>query len=318
MRALLFDGTDALIRDDYPRPSSVDGEAIIRVLQAGVCGTDLEITRGFMAFRGVLGHEFVGIVEDAPDPAWVGQRVVGEINAACGQCATCRAGRPTHCPHRTTLGIDRRDGVFAEFTRLPLQNLHRVPDEVSDDAAVFVEPLAAAWEILEQIHVRPTDRVALIGAGRLGQLVARVLRLVGCELVVWARYPSQVARLEPLGVEVRMQPDYPPAWADVVIEATGDPSGYAAARTLVRPRGVIVLKSTYHGAVEADLTGAVIHELTLVGSRCGPFPPALRALASGLVDVESLIDARYPLAEGLAALERAGQPGTMKVLLEIG
>ncbi len=236
MQALVFDGARVRYDPAYPDPCPPPGEALVRVTAAGICSTDLEILRGYMSFRGVLGHEFVGVVEAAPDPAWVGRRVVGEINAACGTCPTCRAGRPTHCPQRTTLGISGRDGAFARYLTLPLTNLHVAPEEVTDAAAIFTEPLAAALEVLQQVHLPPTARVAVLGAGRLGQLLARVLRLTGCELVVWARYPAQAARLRRLGVDVRESPDYPAAWADVVIEATGRPEGFMAARRLVCPR----------------------------------------------------------------------------------
>lgn len=317
MQALVFDGARIGYDPAYPDPCPPPGEALVRVTAAGVCSTDLEILRGYMSFRGVPGHEFVGVVEAASDPAWVGRRVVGEINAACGVCPTCRAGRPTHCPQRTTLGISGRDGAFARYLTLPLTNLHVVPEAVTDATAVFTEPLAAALEVLQQVHIQPTARVAILGAGRLGQLLARVLRLTSCELVVWARYPSQAARLRRLGIDVRESPDYPAVWADVVVEATGRPEGLAAARRLVRPRGVLVLKSTYHGLTQADFTGLVVDEVTLVGSRCGPFAPALRLLASGLAPVEDLIDAEYPLNAGEAALTHAAQPGTLKVVMRI-
>lgn len=317
MQALVFDGARVGYDPAYPDPCPPPGEALVRVTAAGVCSTDLEILRGYMSFRGVPGHEFVGVVEAAPDPAWIGQRVVGEINAACGVCPTCRAGRPTHCPQRTTLGISGRDGAFARYLTLPLTNLHIVPEEVTDTAAVFTEPLAAVLEVLQQVHIQPTARVAVLGAGRLGQLLARVLCLTGCELAVWARYPGQAARLRRLGIDVRESSDYPAAWADVVVEATGRPEGMAAARRLVRPQGVLVLKSTYHGLTQADFTSLVVDEVTLVGSRCGPFAPALRLLASGLVSVEDLIDAEYPLSAGEAALAHAAQPGTLKVVMRI-
>lgn len=317
MQALVFDGARMRYDPAYPDPCPPPGEALVRVTTAGVCSTDLEILHGYMSFRGVPGHEFVGVVEAAPDPAWVGRRVVGEINAACGVCPTCRAGRPTHCPQRTTLGISDRDGAFARYLTLPLTNLYAVPEEVADAAAVFTEPLAAALEVLQQVHLQPTARVAVLGAGRLGQLLARVLRLTGCELAVWARYPNQAARLRRLGIDVRDASDYPTAWADLVVEATGRPEGLAAARRLVRPQGILVLKSTYHGLVQADFSSLVVDEVTLVGSRCGPFAPALRLLASGLAPVADLIDAEYPLAAGEAALAHAAQPGTLKVLIRM-
>jgi threonine dehydrogenase-like Zn-dependent dehydrogenase len=318
MQALVYTGYSIEYRADYPLPQAIGQEALVRVVTAGICQTDLEIALGYMGFRGVPGHEFVGIVEEAPDPGWIGQRVVGEINAACGNCPTCRAGRPTHCPQRTTLGIAGRDGAFADYLALPLANLHPVPSTVTTVDATFVEPLAAAVEITEQIHLRPTDRVAILGAGRLGQLIARVLRLTGCDLVVWGRHEHQVTLLRNLGIDVRGDQDYPAAWADVVVEATGSPDGFASARRMVRPRGTLVLKSTYHGQLQADFSGLVVDEVALIGSRCGPFAPALRLLASGLVTVSDLVDARYSIEEGEAALAHAARPGVMKILLQVG
>ncbi len=321
MRALYLDKTLTL-REDYPVPAPPPGEALVRIRLAGVCNTDLELVRGYLAFRGVPGHEFVGIVERADSaPEWAGQRVVGEINAACGQCETCRANRPTHCPNRTTLGIAGRDGALAEFLCLPVVNLHRVPDSVPDEAAVFTEPLAAACEITEAVHIRPTDRVAVLGDGKLGLLCAQVLQLTGCDLLVIGHHEESLGILARRGVRVaidlaKVLGSLQGSVFDVVVEATGTPEGFATARQLVRPRGAIVLKSTYHGAVEANLTMVVVDEVTLAGSRCGPFEPALRLLERELVQVTPLVQARYPLAEGLAAFERAGRRGTLKVLIE--
>ncbi len=315
MRALFFEQRLQLVAD-YPAPEPAPGEALVRVRLAGVCNTDIELTRGYRQFRGVPGHEFVGVVERAPyGPAWEGRRVVGEINAACGDCPTCRAGRPTHCPHRTTLGIGGRDGAFAEYLTLPLVNLHPVPDSIPDEAAVFVEPLAAACEILEQVHVRPTDRVTVLGDGKLGLLCAQVLALTGCDLMLVGRHREKLAIAARRGIATTLEGETEPG-ADIVVEATGSPAGYAAARRLVRPRGTLVLKSTYHGTLEADLTGIVVDEITLVGSRCGPFPPAIRLLEKGLVDVLSLIQARYPLSEAGAAFEHAARRGSLKVLVD--
>jgi len=312
MKALVFDGT-LHFASDYPRPSPPPGEALVRVLLAGICNTDLEIIKGYMGFRGVLGHEFVGMVVEAPDAALVGKRVVGEINAWCGDCPTCRAGRPTHCPHRTTLGIYGRDGAFAEFLTLPQRNLHLVPDGVSNEAAVFVEPLAASLEILEQVHVRPTHRVAVLGDGKLGLLVAQVLALTGCDLTVAGHHAAKLAFLARKGIATTTRS--PEGQFDVVVECTGQAAGFELARRLVRPRGILVLKSTFAGTQEVALAPLVVDEVTLVGSRCGPFAPALRLLAGGLVDTSSLISAVYPLEEGLEAMERARQRGTLKVLL---
>jgi len=318
MRALYLDKTLTL-RGDYPEPEPPPGEALVRVRLAGVCNTDLELVRGYMSFRGVVGHEFVGVVERADAaPEWVGRRVVGEINAACGQCETCRANRPTHCPHRTTLGIAGRDGAFAELLCLPVANLHAVPDSVPDEAAVFAEPLAAACEIAQAVHVHPTDRVAVLGDGKLGLLCAQVLQLTGCDLLVLGHHAGALEILGRRGIRTSLDPGELAAQGlfDVVVEATGTPQGFATARKLVRPRGTVVLKSTYHGAVEANLTMVVVDEVTLAGSRCGPFEPALRLLEQGLVQVTPLIQARYRLEQGLAAFERAAQRGALKVLIE--
>jgi threonine dehydrogenase-like Zn-dependent dehydrogenase len=279
-----------------------------------------------MSFRGVPGHEFVGeVVQCDSAPEWIGQRVVGEINAACGQCETCHAGRPTHCPNRTTLGIAGRDGAFAEQLCLPIVNLHRVPENVPDEVAVFVEPLAAACEITQAVHIRPTDHVAVLGDGKLGLLCAQVLQLTGCDLLVIGHHGESLAFLAKRGIQTTqdltgLRPTE--GWHnlsglfDIVVEATGTPEGFATARQLVRSRGTIVLKSTYHGAVDANLTLVVVDEVTLVGSRCGPFEPALRLLAQNLVEVMPLILGRFRLSEGLAAFERAGQRGTLKILIE--
>jgi alcohol dehydrogenase len=317
MRALVYDGELRLVAD-YPRPESPPGEALVRVTLAGICNTDLEIVRGYMGFHGVLGHEFVGVVEACADaPELIGRRVVGEINAACGDCPTCRAGRPTHCPNRTTLGIWGRDGAFAEFLNLPVSNLYPVPDQVSDRAAVFTEPLAAACEITEQVHLHPTDRVIVLGDGKLGLLVGQVLGLIGCDLLAVGRHTEKLSILRRQGIPTVLADEAHDVQANVVVDCTGHPDGFLAARAMVRPRGTLVLKSTFHGTNQVDLTSLVVDEVQLIGSRCGPFAPALRLLARDLIDVESLIDAVYPLDEGLAAFEQASTKGTLKVLLEV-
>jgi len=319
MRALVLDG-QLRLEAERPVPEPPPGEALVRVRQAGICNTDLELVKGYMRFKGVLGHEFVGVVDSVAGAAahrFIGRRVAGEINAACGVCATCLANRPTHCPNRTTLGIDRRDGAFADYVTLPIANLHRLPDGVTDDQAVFVEPLAAACEIVQQIHVRPTDTVVVVGDGKLGLLCAQVLQLTGCHLVALGRHADKLDILARRGIRVSTSPDDVDRGADVVVEATGTPAGFAVARQLVRPRGTIVLKSTYHGELSVDLTRVVVDEAQLIGSRCGPFQPAIRLLEQGLVDVEPLIHARYSLDEGLTAFERAATKGTLKVLLKV-
>ncbi|TNF35176.1 MAG: alcohol dehydrogenase [Deltaproteobacteria bacterium] len=296
-----------------PLPT-VLAEATLRLSVGGVCATDLEIAKGYMGFRGVMGHEWVGVVEAAPDPSWIGRRVVGDINCPCGACATCRAGRPTHCPHRTVLGIAGRDGAFSERFTLPVANLHAVPDGVSDEAAVFVEPLAAALEILEQIHVRPSDRVVVLGTGRLGQLCARVLALTGAEVTGVGRDATRLGML-PRGVKRARPEELATSAADIVVDSTGAPEGLELATRLVRPRGTVVLKTTVHDPAPQLPTPWVIDEIHLVGSRCGPFDPALRLLASGAVDPTPLITGRYPLERADEALAAAARREHVKVLI---
>jgi 2-desacetyl-2-hydroxyethyl bacteriochlorophyllide A dehydrogenase len=316
MKALWLEDRELSLRD-VPMPDTSDeSEALVRVRLSGICGTDLELVRGYYPYTGVIGHEFVGDVVTAPDPAWVGARVVGEINAVCGACETCRCGRPTHCESRTVLGIAGRNGVHAEYTALPLANLHRVPDSVTDEAAVFVEPLAAAVEILQQVPIARTDRVLLVGAGRLGQLVAQVLALTGAHVRVVARHANQKALLAARGIATIEAAEVEPRRWDVVVEATGSPSGFELARAAVRPRGTLVLKSTYHGELTLDMAPFVVDEITIVGSRCGPFAPALELLERGEVDPLPLIAARYPLEGAVEAMAAAAESGMMKVLLE--
>jgi alcohol dehydrogenase len=314
VRALVYDG-QLRLDTAYPVPEPGPEESLLKVKLAGICNTDLEITRGYMGFRGVLGHEFVGVVERCADLALVGQRVVGEINCYCGTCSTCLAGNPTHCPQRTTLGIAGRDGTLAEYCLLPVRNLHLVPDAVSDEQAVFVEPLAAALEVLEQVHVKPTQRVVVLGDGKLGLLVAQVLHLSGCDLTVLGRHAGKLANLQRLGIATRTIEGASGIQADIVVDCTGQADGFEAARKMVRPRGTLVLKSTFQGENTVSLTSIVVDEVTLVGSRCGPFAPALRLLAMHLVDVEPLVTATYALEQGLEAIERARTKGALKVLV---
>lgn len=314
MQGLWLEDRKLAIRD-VPIPSD-PAEALVKVRMSGICGTDIELTRGYYPFTGVIGHEFIGEVVEAPSPQWIGARVVGDINVACGVCDECSAGRPTHCEDRTVLGIVGRQGAHAEYLTLPLANLHRVPDSVPDEAAVFTEPLAAAVEILQQVHIRPSDRVLLIGAGRLGQLVAQVLALTGAHLRVVARHDHQRGLLAARGIATLAQDDVAARRWDVVVEATGSPSGLDLARSALRPRGTLVLKSTYAGETTLDLSRFVVDEITIVGSRCGPFEPALQLLERGDVDPLPLITARYPLSEGVQAVAVAQQPDVMKVLLE--
>ena len=319
MNGLWLENNELSLRD-VPVPDS-PGEALIKVRLAGICSTDLELIKGYYRYRGILGHEFVGeVVElseraNSADREWIGRRVVGEINAVCGGCEQCRSGRPTHCENRTVLGIVNRDGAFAEYLTLPLENLHPVPEGIPDEIAVFTEPLAAALEIREQVHIQPTDRVLLVGAGHLGQLVAQVLALCGCDLRVLARHDRQRELLGQRGIRVIEEPGIQPRRWDVVVEATGSPAGFDLARRAVRPRGTLVMKSTYKGDLSVNFSSLVVDEITLLGSRCGPFEPALRLLESREVDPRSLIDAESPLRDGLAAMDRAGEPGALKQLL---
>ena len=318
MRALYFD-KKLHYRPDMPDPIPPPGEALIRTRLAGVCNTDLEIVRGYLGFTGVLGHEFVGEVVRADDaPHLVGQRVVGEINAYCGECPTCRRGDPTHCPHRTSLGISGRDGAMADYLTLPTHLLYPLPESLPDEWAVFTEPLAAAVEITDKIHCHPTDRVVVLGDGKMGLLIAQVLQLTGCDLLAIGRHQSKLAILERRGIRTQIGDDKTEAGADMVVEATGSAGGFATARALVRPRGTVVMKSTFHGDVSLDLSRVVVDEVVVVGSRCGPFLPALRLLEQRLVDVEPLIHSTFPLSDGLAAFEQAAAPGVLKVLLSTG
>lgn len=314
MQALWLENQQIEMRD-VRKPERPD-EALIRIRKAGICSTDLELVKGYYPYTGVLGHEFVGEVVDAPEKEWIGQRVVGEINAACGTCEQCRAGRPTHCDKRTVLGINNRNGVFTEYTILPVENLHRVPDSVADDQAVFTEPLAAALEIQYQTHIRPTDRVLLIGAGRLGQLIAQTLALTGCGLSVLARHANQRNLLTERRIRTIAEDEIQIRHWDVVVEATGSPDGFNLARKAIRPRGTLVMKSTYKGEISVTFSSLVVDEITVLGSRCGPFEPALRLLENGEVDPTVLISERFKLGHAVQAFEQAAQPGVLKVLLE--
>ncbi len=311
------------------------GEALVRMTMAGICNTDVEIARGYAGFHGTLGHEFVGVVEESPDRSQIGRRVVGEINVGCGQCGLCLRNDPRHCPDRTALGIRGRDGAFAEYLSLPPQNLLTVPDGVTDRQAVFTEPLAAALEILDQVEIRASHRVAVIGDGKLGQLISRVIARAGCDLTLIGKHDAKLELAARAGVKtaklgaaeiVHRSDDFDcgvttevvttkaPGF-DFVVEASGATSGMELALDLIRPRGAIILKSTFRGAVRLDTSRIVVNEVSVIGSRCGRFENALRLLESGGVDVESLVAREYPLAEGVEAMAEAQRPGTLKVLL---
>lgn len=317
MLALVFDGKPTL-RDDYPEPKPKAGEVLVAVRMAGICGTDLEILKGYMNFRGVMGHEFVGTVIGGPR-AWMDKRVVAEINCVCGQCDMCSSGLANHCRHRTVLGISGRDGVFAQQVCVPVRNLHEVPPGVDDVSAVFAEPLAAAFQVVRQVRFDRNDKVVVIGDGRLAQLVARVLKLAVHRPMMVGRHEAKLEAAEKQGIETVLVDRFAPAaQADVVVEASGSASGFDLAMRTVRPRGTIVLKSTLTAATgELNLSSLVVNEVNVVGSRCGPFPDALKALASGEVDISALVSRRFSLRDALAALAAARDPGTIKVLLDI-
>ncbi len=316
MQALIWDGERLRVVADAPEPKLQPGSALVRVRLAGICSTDLQILRGYMGFRGILGHEMVGEVAEGPAEL-VGRRVVGEINFACGRCEACRAGRGRHCPTRTVMGILGADGVFAELVRIPVENLHSVPDEIPDRAAVFTEPLAAAFRAAEQTEHLRGGRSLVIGAGKLGLLVAQVLAARGDTVFVACRNERTRRLVEELGLEPVASPPAAGVY-DLVVEASGSAEGLALAVQRVRPLGAIVLKTTIAGRYDIDLAPLVINEVTVVGSRCGLFPPALDALGKSAVRLEPLIDAELPLARGVEAIERAGLPGALKVLLRPG
>lgn len=313
MRAVVL-GEEGLIVTDRPVPEPAEGEVLVRVLKAGLCETDLQLVRGYMNFRGILGHEFVGLAESG---VFRGQRVVGEINCSCGQCETCRAGLATHCPHRSVLGILNHDGVFAEYVAVPERNLHKVPDSVTTDRAVFTEPLAAAFQILEQAPIHKNQSVMILGDGRLGNLCAQVLFGTGCRLTVVGKHPRKLSLLSNQGITTALTTEIEfTRQADVVVDCTGSATGFESALKLVRPRGTVVLKTTVAGVHPFSLAPVVIDEITVVGSRCGPFVPTLNALREQRVAVDPLIDATYALDEAVAAFERAVSTPTLKLLLE--
>ncbi len=300
-----------------PEPSPAEGEALIAVRLAGICSTDLEIVKGYGQYSGIVGHEFVGIVA-AGSKALANQRVVGEINCVCGRCDMCSSGLSNHCRRRTVLGIRGRPGAMAEFTCLPERNCIEVPDSVTDEEAVFAEPLAAAIQVARQVKLEPKMNVAVLGTGRLGLLVAQVLAQAGCRLTAVGKNPVTLALLDRRRIRNAAVTDIT-QWHDfdVVIECTGSPQGLPLALRLVRPRGTIVMKTTCAEHASADLTDLVVNEVSLVGSRCGPMREALSMLAQKKIDVTGMITQRLPLADGPAAFELAMSPSHIKVLLKV-
>jgi threonine dehydrogenase-like Zn-dependent dehydrogenase len=313
VQALYFDGEPVFLTD-LPRPSPLAGEVLIRVRLAGICNTDLEILRGYKGFVGILGHEFVGDVVESPDDAWVDRRVCGEINIPCRTCELCTSGLPNHCIQRAAIGIHGRDGAFADYLALPRNNLHPVPEELGDEDAVFVEPVAAAFEILKQVSLKAQHSVAVLGDGKLGLLCAQALLTTGAEILLVGKHDRKLMVAHSLNIPAVKASEVVGQTFDVVVEATGSPDGLEAAIRFTRARGTLVLKSTFAGRPNIDVSHLVVNEVTLVGSRCGPFAHAVEALRTGTVRVAPLIDARYALCDGIAALECAAS-GALKVLI---
>lgn len=315
MKATNFDGSKISFDQNHPDPKP--GESLVRVKLAGICGTDLEILQGYMKYRGILGHEFVGVVEKSENSELVGSRVVGEINAGCGNCESCNKGMERHCPNRTVLGILKRDGAFAEFLSLPEKNLHVIPDSITDEQAVFVEPLAAAFEIKEQVALQKDWRVAVVGDGRLAQLISQVLKLSCPNTLCFGHHHNKLELLKKFGVDSKVGMETADhSTFDLVVEATGSSSGFADAMKLVKPRGTVVLKSTIASREDLDLTPTIVNEVTLVGSRCGLFKPAIDALAAGIISVDDMVDSTFPLEKFSEAVEHAKKPDTLKVFLK--
>jgi threonine dehydrogenase-like Zn-dependent dehydrogenase len=330
LKALVFKN-GLRYQTDYPIPVPKDDEALIRVTHAGICNTDLEIIKGYMGFQGIPGHEFVGIVEKCGEANLTGKRVVGEINVGCGECDFCKNRMRNHCAGRSVLGILNRDGAFAEYITLPVENLHEVPDSVTNEEAVFTEPLAAAFEILQQISVKPSDKVCVLGDGKLGLLVGQVLATTKCDLVVMGKHKEKLNILKEMGINteivsadtvgvryaVPIPKDAQGGKFDIVVDCTGSPSGIEKALWIVKPRGTIVLKTTVADNIPLDINQFVIREITLVGSRCGPFPPAIRAIEKKQIDLLPLVSGRLSLNRGVEAFQLASKKGVLKVILEI-
>lgn len=315
MRALYL--KDNLEFKELPKPEPREHEALVKVVKAGICNTDLELIKGYMGFEGVPGHEFVGIVEHSAEKEWVGKRICGEINFGCGDCDACRRGMSRHCPNRTVLGILNQNGAFADYVIIHVDNLNEVPDSLPNETAAFVEPVAAALEILEQIQIEPNHSVAVIGDGKLGLLICQVMKLTGCDLRLIGKHRNKLQRAEDLGIKTHSVETLPETKFDAVVEVSGSASGFETAMQLVRPRGTIVLKSTYHGSLELNAAPIVIDEVTIVGSRCGQFAPAIRLLEQKLIDVEPLIDAEYDLEDFEKAFRHASDSDSLKILLQI-
>lgn len=317
MRSLIYKDKKIHYRLDIPYPIPEPGEALIRVSMAGICSTDVEILKGYLDFEGIMGHEFSGIVVNADDRELVGKRVVGEINIGCGRCDYCKNNLGNHCPERSVLGILNKSGAFAEYITLPEKNLHQIPATVSDEEAVFVEPIAAAYQILEQFKLSSSDHVCVLGAGRLGLIIAQVLSKTDCELTVIGKHENKLAFLKDMGIETKMVSKHKGRVFDMVIDCTGSPKGLKMAMDFIKPRGTIVLKTTIADQATVDTNQIVIDEITITGSRCGPFEPAIKALSEKTVDVKPLICKTFDLEDGIEALNYTIEKKAMKALLRI-
>lgn len=316
MKGLWLENQSISIRHNIPEPNLAKDEAKVQVDLVGICNTDLELVRGYYPFTGIPGHEFVGRIAECTEPSRIGQRVVGEINAACGVCSFCQRGMPRHCSARTVLGIVGRWGAFGEYLTLPLQNLLEVPDEIPTEAAVFTEPVAAACEIIEQLNPEPGLRTLVVGDGKLGLLIAQVLQHHGLKVHVLGRNQRKAAIAQQLGLAWGTHDTYGSQTFPLVIECTGNQDGFSIAQSLIEPQGTLVLKSTYADKLQIDMAPIVVNEITLVGSRCGPFPMALDLLKEKAVDVAPMIEGTYNLDDGVEAFEKAAQPGILKVLVQ--
>ncbi len=320
MKAVIFDETLKYV-EDYEQPTPKKGEALIKVTYGGVCNTDKEITKGYMGYKGILGHEFTGVVEEIndEDKTFLGKRVVGEINLGCKNCEWCAKDLERHCPNRSTLGILTKDGCFAEYVTLPLSNLIEIPENVPDEQAVFVEPLAAGLEILEQMHIQPCQKVMVLGDGKLGLLTALALNACGLDVLIVGKHQNKLDIAKNQGVKTQLLSEFEQAPKfDVVVEATGSITGFETSVSCVKPRGTLVLKSTIAASKELNLAPIVINEITILGSRCGRFEPAMRLIASGKIDFSQMISKIYPIEQAVEAFDANNAKDTIKILLKIG
>lgn len=318
MKALVFDKELKYV-ENYEKPTPQKGEALIKITYAGICNTDVEITKGYMGFKGICGHEFLGIVEEinAEDKSLLGKRVSGEINLGCGTCPDCYNNMQRHCQNRQTLGIYKKDGTFAQYITLPLENIIEIPSEITDEEAILIEPLAAALEILEQVHIKPADKIAVLGDGKLGLLISLVLSTTQADLVTIGKHENKLDILKQQGIKTKFLNDANETkYYDIVVDATGSVDGFEKAVSLVKPRGIFVLKSTVAAEKPLNLAPIVIDEITIIGSRCGQFKPALRLLEKKILNLKPLITKIFPFDKAIEAFEFAQSKGVLKVILK--